>query len=199
MDNPNGDGLTAVPAAARLVPDMLWERAAGLLAGRTGCRVGEAHALLLQLASERGCDVRELAAEALAALEDEQTDEPHRAREVLTEAVRRAERDQLAPANPDTRDWIGTVQQVLDAMSGNHIVLLPLCEPWWGRGFRSSRPVRWPATPPGAGAPNCSGCAHRLPRGGGRPGLEIHAVLATGFQSSRAARPRLLTISTTRG
>lgn len=192
MDNPNGDGLTAVPAAARLVPDMLWERAAGLLAGRTGCRVGEAHALLLQLASERGCDVRELAAEALAALEDEQTDEPHRAREVLTEAVRRAERDQLAPANPDTRDWIGTVQQVLDAMSGNHIVLLPLCEP--GGGVEDFQIIAAsPLASDAAGRRGAELLGLRLrtayPGVVGGPVWEIyHAVLGDGV--SRAVGPR---------
>lgn len=125
-DSPHADGLGAVPAAARLVPGLLWERAAGLLAGRTGCGVGEAHALLLQLASERGCDVRELAAETLAALEDDLTEGTGRAREVLAEAVDRVINEDLKPAVLDSPDWIGTVQQVLDAMPGNHIVLLPL-------------------------------------------------------------------------
>ncbi len=126
MDSSHGDGLTAVPSSARLVPDMVWERAAGLLAGRTGCRVGEAHALLLQLATERGCDVRQLAAETLAVLEDEQPDNSGPARALLSAAVRRVDRDTPVPAAPDAHDWIGTVQQVLDAMSGNHVVLLPL-------------------------------------------------------------------------
>lgn len=124
---PHADGDTgAVSAAARLAPDLLWERAAGLLAGRTGCRVGEAHALLLQLASEQGRDVREVAAEALAALEDELTAGPRRAREVLVEAVRGADDSAGELAGVVPEDWTSAVQEVLDAMPGNHILLLPL-------------------------------------------------------------------------
>nr|BFE82338.1 hypothetical protein GCM10020093_049390 [Planobispora longispora] len=41
---------------ARVDPEVVLGRAAGLLAGRTGCRVDEAHAHLLRLAAERGDD-----------------------------------------------------------------------------------------------------------------------------------------------
>ncbi|MET8991336.1 SpoIIE family protein phosphatase [Nonomuraea wenchangensis] len=61
--------LDARLARARSHPEVLLARASGLLAGRTGCRVGEAHAYLVRLAAERRRPVHELAAEVLAALE----------------------------------------------------------------------------------------------------------------------------------
>jgi AmiR/NasT family two-component response regulator len=47
--------------SARLDPSVVLERAAGLVAGRVGCRVEEAHAYIRQLAREQGRDRSEVA------------------------------------------------------------------------------------------------------------------------------------------
>src|SRR5256886_2626227 len=60
--------LDAMVARAQPGPDILVERAAGLLAGRVGGRVSEAHGYLVQVGAERGRDPHELAAEPPRAL-----------------------------------------------------------------------------------------------------------------------------------
>ena len=54
--------LAAKIGQARLSPEVVCERAAGLLAGRTGCRIDDAHAHLRLLATEQGSDVGTVAA-----------------------------------------------------------------------------------------------------------------------------------------
>ncbi|WP_344219009.1 SpoIIE family protein phosphatase [Nonomuraea bangladeshensis] len=90
--------LDARLARARSHPEVLLARASGLLAGRTGCRVGEAHAYLVRLAAERRRPVQELAAEVLAALERL----PPRGEAGLAATVEAALPSRLSPARHAT-------------------------------------------------------------------------------------------------
>lgn len=127
--------LDARIGRVRLDPDVEHERAAGLLAGRIGCRVDEAHAYLRQLAAEQDRDVRAVAAEVLATLEAHTVTPPGRLRSAAAEALadlRRlpGKRPAQAPARPGpapdgAADWASVVQQVLDAVPGDHSALMP--------------------------------------------------------------------------
>jgi len=79
--------LNAEIGRSRLDPDVGYERAAGLLAGRIGCRVEEAHTYLRQLATEQDRDVRAVAAEVLATLEARAATPPGRLRTAAAEAL----------------------------------------------------------------------------------------------------------------
>ncbi|MEV4835781.1 SpoIIE family protein phosphatase [Nonomuraea sp. NPDC049486] len=96
------------------------ERAAGILAGRTSCRIAEAHAYLRGLAADQGRDVSELAAEVVAALEGRSEEGPERLRATVASALRPLRQP------PQTGDWARIAQQVLDGVAGNHTVLMPV-------------------------------------------------------------------------
>ncbi len=110
---------------ARLAPDVLIAQAAGLLAGRVGCRVDEAQAYLLQLASEQRREPHLVATELIAGLEAGLATNGVQ----LDEIVRppRPEPPVQAPrprsARAATPDWAAAVQQVLEAMPGRHTLL----------------------------------------------------------------------------
>ncbi|MGI5267670.1 SpoIIE family protein phosphatase [Nonomuraea sp. CA-218870] len=101
---------------------MALERAAGILAGRTSCRIAEAHAYLRRIAAEQGREVFELAAEVLAALEGDAEDGPERLRAAVASALRPPRRTH----SPADGDWARVTQQVLDALGGSHTVLMPV-------------------------------------------------------------------------
>src|SRR5256886_8558825 len=123
---------TAV-ARARLEPAVVVERAAGLLAGRVGSRVDEAHSYLLHRATRRGSTVELLAAELLAALEGH----GGAGRDGLDSAVAQAVRSPRRPARrkprrsrpatePVSDDWTRAAQAILNGLPDNHTVLLPV-------------------------------------------------------------------------
>ncbi|GIH96725.1 PP2C family protein-serine/threonine phosphatase [Planobispora siamensis] len=117
---------------ARVGPDVVLARAAGLLAGRAGCRVDEAHAHLLEMAAEQGRAAQEVAAELLAAAESRMRAGPDRLRAVVDGtfgAPPRADHDPGRPVSgprPAPADWALLVQQVLDVTPGRHVLLVPV-------------------------------------------------------------------------
>jgi serine phosphatase RsbU (regulator of sigma subunit) len=124
--------IDARVGAVRADPVVVIERAAGMVAGRVGCRVEEARAFLSQLAAEQGRDRHELAAEVLLALEPAAPSRPRRMRATVERALHRPHAD-APPADgsgpggqPAGADWIDAVQRVLDAMPGKHSLLLPV-------------------------------------------------------------------------
>ncbi|MBG0561482.1 SpoIIE family protein phosphatase [Actinoplanes aureus] len=128
--------LEAKIGRARLDPVVVCERAAGLLAGRIGCRVDEAHTHLRQLAAEQDRDVHEVAADALAALEARGVTPPAQLR-TAADALTRHHRtpsprpDPLPQPDPvpPTREWTEIVQQVLDALPGRRTLVAPERDP----------------------------------------------------------------------
>jgi serine phosphatase RsbU (regulator of sigma subunit)/PAS domain-containing protein len=126
--------IDATIQRARLSPDAVVDRAAGLLAGRVGCRVSEAHTHLLQLASEQGRDPGQVAAEALTVLENQTAYHPSAVRDAFERALHPPHRVAAAvsrttppdAARPALGDWAAVVQQLLDGMTGQHAVLSPL-------------------------------------------------------------------------
>jgi serine phosphatase RsbU (regulator of sigma subunit) len=122
----------AAVAAAQPAPEVVLERAAGLLAGRAGCRFSEAHAYLVQLASQRERAPAELAAEMLAALDSQSTPGgAGRLRAAVDEALvpdRPPRHGAHRPRDAEgaAGDWPGLMRQVLDAMPGQHTALLPV-------------------------------------------------------------------------
>ncbi|MEV6596793.1 SpoIIE family protein phosphatase [Actinoplanes sp. NPDC051346] len=135
--------LDAKIGRAYLGADVVGERAAGLLAGRIGCRVDEAHAYLRQLAAEQSRDVQVVAAEVVATLETLGGPLPaDRLRSAADEALNRPPRTaphhRRRPPEPAFRgqqwargvpDWAGIVQQVLDTVPGQHIAVMPQRDP----------------------------------------------------------------------
>jgi serine phosphatase RsbU (regulator of sigma subunit) len=118
---------------ARLSPDAVVDRAAGLLAGRVGCRVSEAHTHLLQLASEQGREPVQVAAETLTVLENQTTPRPHTVRAAFERALHPLRRATTSPPSPPSGivppapgDWVRVVQQLLDGMPGQHALMSPL-------------------------------------------------------------------------
>jgi serine phosphatase RsbU (regulator of sigma subunit) len=131
------DRLAEIEAAverAQPSADVTVERAAGLLAGQVGCRVSEAHAYLLRRAAEQGLEAREVAAAVLAALEGQVASAgTGRLRAAVDQALqpprpsaRWRSRRLQSGSQPIANDWAAVMQQVLDAVPGNHTVLLPL-------------------------------------------------------------------------
>src|SRR5256886_17382380 len=124
--------LDAMVARAQPGPDILVERAAGLLAGRGGCRVNEAHGYLVQLAAERGRDAHELAAELLRTLEGRaapaELGPPRVAVDqgLVPGGQAGQEPTPLSAGSGTEDDWGRLMQQVLDAVPGNHTALLPV-------------------------------------------------------------------------
>jgi len=125
--------LTEAVTRARLDPEAQVQRAAGLLAGRVGCRVDEAHTYLLDRAAQQGRPIVAVAGDILASLEgrlgpaspslDAVVDQALRPRGVDTSSRRRA--SARAPSQV-VDDWGLLVQQVLDAVPGDHMVLSPV-------------------------------------------------------------------------
>ncbi|MFI7599396.1 SpoIIE family protein phosphatase [Actinoplanes sp. NPDC049681] len=125
--------LDETVARAQLDPAAQVNRAAGLLAGRVGCQVDEAHTYLLNRAAQQGRPVVAVAGDLLAALQGR----PGSGSSALDAEVDQALRPQgrgsaperRAPAHAPSRvvdDWNSLVQQVLDAMPGNHMALSPV-------------------------------------------------------------------------
>lgn len=123
--------LEAKIDGARLAPDIVIERAAGILAGRIGGRIDEVHTYLRLLAHQQRREVHDVAAEVLAAV---QGDTPARTREVraavdeaLRPAASRASGDggpARAPQGAGSH-WAGVVQQVLDEVGGRYLAVEP--------------------------------------------------------------------------
>ncbi|WP_433731597.1 PP2C family protein-serine/threonine phosphatase [Actinoplanes sp. CA-051413] len=118
---------------AQLDPEAQVQRAAGLLAGRVGCRVDEAHTCLLDRAAQQERPIAAVAGDILASLQerpgpgspslDAVVDQALRPRGADTSSSRRASAQ--APS-PVIDDWGLLVQQVLDALPGDHMVLSPV-------------------------------------------------------------------------
>ena len=126
--------LDAAVQKAQLGPEALVERAAGLLAGRTGCRVDEAHAHLLQLAAEQGRQPGDVAAETLTALDGQPVTGGSRVRAAVSQVLRLPHRDttrprRLRPAAASADDWTTVVQQTLDGLPGEQVLLIPVRDP----------------------------------------------------------------------
>ena len=75
-------------AEAEAGPRSLVDRAAGLLAGRVGCPVREAHVHLLRIAEEQGRDPARVAGDILAVLETASAGDDRRVRSEVDEALR---------------------------------------------------------------------------------------------------------------
>src|SRR4051812_48562281 len=134
--------LDARIGLARLGPDVVAERAAGLLAGRIGCRVDDAHTYLRQLAAEQDRDVRAVAADVLATLEQHGPAPADRLRTSADDVLARPRGTPAADRRPRPRraapgadgagvepGWAGMVQQVLDTVPGHHVVVVPQRDP----------------------------------------------------------------------
>ncbi|WP_305784494.1 SpoIIE family protein phosphatase [Symbioplanes lichenis] len=109
---------SAAPAGGGAVVD----RAIGLLAGRTRCRLAEAHRHLLQMAADEGRPLADVARDVIALLDPpEATGAP---------ALRLP-----VPPPPDavrlrrSEPWLAVVQAVLDTLPGNAALLLPVRDP----------------------------------------------------------------------
>ncbi|MEU4690110.1 SpoIIE family protein phosphatase [Actinoplanes sp. NPDC023714] len=112
---------------ARLSPEIVCERAAGLLAGRSGCRIDDAHSHMRLLATQQGSDVGTVAASVIAALE---TGLPLTTAGLFTtRSEERPEPEPRRPAPPhdviDLPGWAAVAQQMLDVLPGRHIVVSP--------------------------------------------------------------------------
>jgi serine phosphatase RsbU (regulator of sigma subunit) len=123
--------LEAAVARAQPDPDLLVERAAGLIAGRAGCRIDEAHAQLQLLATEQGREPAEVAADILAILHTSLSVKAPHVRTAVEDALRPSpsRRSGRAPA-PAPLDvdpgWAGTMRQIIAAVAGNHTVVAPV-------------------------------------------------------------------------
>lgn len=120
--------LDAKIEQARPDPDVLCERAAGLLAGRIGCRIDEAHGHLRLLASQQGASLGTVAADLIAALETKQPTSSQTLRQAA-DAVLQAVGDSPSarpcrPRAPAAGGWAAEVQQVLDAVPGKHMAVV---------------------------------------------------------------------------
>jgi PAS domain S-box-containing protein len=107
-------------------------RAAGLLAGRVGCRVREAQVHLLDIAREQGREPAEVAEAVLAVLETEAAS-PESVRSTVAGALRagsrRAAQRRSGPrraAERRTEPLASVVQEMLDALSGAHWWMVPV-------------------------------------------------------------------------
>jgi serine phosphatase RsbU (regulator of sigma subunit)/PAS domain-containing protein len=123
--------LEAAVARAQPDPELLVERAAGLIAGRAGCRIDEAHAQLQLLATEQGREPAEVAGDILAILHTSLSVKAPHVRTAVEDALRpsRSRRSGRAPA-PAPLDvdpgWAGTMRQIIAAVAGNHTVVAPV-------------------------------------------------------------------------
>ncbi|HYN96905.1 MAG TPA: SpoIIE family protein phosphatase [Pilimelia sp.] len=107
------------------------DRAAGLLAGRVGCRVAEAHVQLTQLAAEQGRDAHEVAAGVLATLESRAAPTVGGPRAAIDEVLRPLRLNTTGPrgtgpvSEPPGGVPVQLVQQVLDSIPGAVAWLAP--------------------------------------------------------------------------
>jgi serine phosphatase RsbU (regulator of sigma subunit) len=117
-------------AKARLSADVVLERAAGMLAGRIGFSVDEAHTHLQNLATEQGRDPYDVAAETLIALQTRPVTGARRVRDAVSQVLRLPHRDPLrdrrAGTDPVPPTWAGVVQQTLDEHPGEVAALAPV-------------------------------------------------------------------------
>ncbi|GAA0485451.1 hypothetical protein Ade02nite_08960 [Paractinoplanes deccanensis] len=115
---------------ARLSPEILSERAAGLLAGRIGCRIDEAHAHLRLLAGQQNTSVASVAATVIGALEIRRSTSLRQVRHSVEEALRATDQEPDQPVRVSAPDasysWLDVVQQMLNALPGKHIVVVPV-------------------------------------------------------------------------
>lgn len=118
---------------ARLSADTVCERAAGLLAGRVGCRIDEAHAHLRMLATREGRSLSDVATAVIGTLENQQPTSVRQLRRTAEEALRPHHREALPgrsrppqATGPAEHHWIGVVQQMLNSMPGDHAAVVPL-------------------------------------------------------------------------
>ncbi len=114
-------------AEAELEPRSLVDRAAGLLAGKVGCPVREAHAHLLRIAEEQGREPADVAADLVAVLEAAAAPgSQRRVRSLVDAAVGSASRRRRRV--PDQPVTVGPtlIQEVLDALPGSHSWLVPV-------------------------------------------------------------------------
>jgi serine phosphatase RsbU (regulator of sigma subunit) len=119
--------LDAIVRRSRLDPELTLERAAGLLAGRIGCQVREAHAHLRRLAADEGRTPWEVAEEVLAGLDRRVPAQAGHSSRALAEAIRAAIAPPPDPPFSGTPGgWTLVVQQLLDSVPGNHTLLMPL-------------------------------------------------------------------------
>jgi serine phosphatase RsbU (regulator of sigma subunit) len=124
--------LEAAVARAQPDPDLLVERAAGLIAGRAGCRIDEAHAQLRLMAAEQGREPAEVAADILAILHTSLSVEAPHVRTAVEDALRPSPSRSSgpAPARPAPLDvdpgWAETMRQIIAAVVGNHTVVAPV-------------------------------------------------------------------------
>ena len=124
--------IDAAVAKARPTTDVVVERAAGMLAGRVGCRFSEARAYLFQLAAQERRPAGDVAAETMALLDSQSgTAEAGRLRAAVDRALvphlpaKRTGRRSRSVGRA-TGDWARMMQQVLDAMPGSHTALVPV-------------------------------------------------------------------------
>lgn len=128
--------IDATVAQAQADPDVVLEWAAGLIAGRVGCRIDEAHVQLRRLASDQHRDLRELAADVVAAMHNQSPVASSRVRATVDDALRSSRRDPTrrrhrAPGTVEATDltggdWATAMQQVLTTMTGNSSVVVPV-------------------------------------------------------------------------
>jgi serine phosphatase RsbU (regulator of sigma subunit) len=124
--------LEAAVARAQPDPGLLIERAAGLIAGRAGCRIEEAHAQIQQLATEQGREPADVAAEILAMLHTSLSAEALDVRTAVEDALRPPPRRQSGHAVPQPAPldvdpgWAETMRQIVAAVAGDHTVVAPV-------------------------------------------------------------------------
>ncbi|MCM4082350.1 PP2C family protein-serine/threonine phosphatase [Paractinoplanes hotanensis] len=129
--------LDASIAGAQLPADALLERAAGLIAGRVGCRVSEAHTQISRIAQAQGCSAQEIAGDVLSTLESGLPLDARVVRAAIEEVLPDRPLVQQQPAEPGRAEvemsadngWVRTTQQVLAAVGGNHTAVTPVCDP----------------------------------------------------------------------
>jgi serine phosphatase RsbU (regulator of sigma subunit) len=126
--------LEARVRAAAPEPDLVIEGAAGLLAGRIGGRIDTARARILQLAAEQARTPWEMAWEIRTVLQAPVRAGPSDPGPAAVDEMLRAEtpRQPQAPGEPiaatDHGGEVRLVQQMLDAVDGRHLFLMPVVD-----------------------------------------------------------------------
>jgi serine phosphatase RsbU (regulator of sigma subunit) len=125
-------------ARAQPEPGVLVEQAAGVIAGRVGCRVDEAHAQLRQIASEQGRRPVDVAGDVLTTMQTPLTAEAGTVRAAVESILSRPDRPRWRPPAPTVRQapvpvadvgaWAAAMQQLLTAITGDHTVVSPVCD-----------------------------------------------------------------------
>ncbi len=103
-------------------PHATVDRAVGLLAGRTRCRLAEAHRHLLQMAADQNRDVVDVAAGVISMLD---IPEPADERGPPVRSMLLAPRATPAGVRP-VEPWLAVVQAVLDLLPGQSALLTPV-------------------------------------------------------------------------